>query len=292
MKKYGKIILGLFSMLLAFTACNSPMDENPVYQTPTTFVLNEPALADQYIELTPTGTVNLTCSQPDYGYAAVASYYVQVSLTEDFAKFVEVNADPLTSCDLHVSSAEVAQGICKLRGVTSEDNYTDEPARVVYFRLRACIPAVQGSDILSNVVKLNNVKGYFALKVPGYIYMVGKPEGWAGPTAANKEHYADWRLFESEDAIGSKIYTGTFEVPAEQFILRFYTALTGWDADSYGTQADDSSVNIALDDTGVYIGGIVKGKGAFQIPDWKGGKVKMTVDMSNPAKMKVTFKKL
>lgn len=292
MKKFGKIILGLFGTLLAFTACNSPMDENPVYQTPTTFVLNEPALADQYIELTPTSTVNLTCSQPDYGYAAVASYYVQVSLTEDFAKFEEVNADPITKCDMHVSAEEIAQGICKLRGVTSEDNYTDEPAREVYFRLHAKIAAVEGSDILSNVVKMNKVKGYFALKVPGYIYMVGQPEGWSGPTAGNKEHYAEWRLFEADDAIGSKIYSATFDIPADKFQLRFYTALTGWDADAYGIQVEDNPLDIALDASGVYKGALVKGKGSFQLPGWTGGKVQMTVDMSNAGKMTVTFKKL
>ena len=84
MKKFSYIFFSLLALLFT-TSCEEPQDKNPVLQTPTKFVLNNPVMSTQYIELTPTTTVNLSCSQPDYGYSAAASYYAQVSFTEDFA---------------------------------------------------------------------------------------------------------------------------------------------------------------------------------------------------------------
>ena len=74
MKKFSYIFIGLLALLFA-TACEEPQDVNPVLQTPTKFVLNNPVMSTQYIQLTPTSTVNLSCSQPDYGYAAAATTF-------------------------------------------------------------------------------------------------------------------------------------------------------------------------------------------------------------------------
>ena len=120
------------------------------------------------------------------------------------------------------------------------------------------------------------MKGYFALRLPGYIYLVGAPEGWSGPSEDNKAHYEEWKLLESDNAIGSKVYYGEFDVPAGKFQFRFYTALTGWDKDSYGIQDKDEPKEITMTKD-IYDGKIVKGKGSYQISDWPGGKVKMTV---------------
>ena len=285
MKKFNNILFGILGLVLAVVSCDGPETENPVLQSPTQFVLNTPAFANQYVDLQSTEGVNLTCSQPNYGFAAAASYFAQVSLDKSFADFIEID-EVYSSCDMDVNAEAIAQAICKLRGVTSEDDYTDEPARPVYFRLRSQILDLENTDILSHVVCLEKVKGYFALKLPGYIYLVGDPEGWSGPTEGNKDHYNEWRLFESSEAIGSKIYSGVFDIPAGKFMFRFYTALTGWDADSYGIQVDDNPVDIELDADGVYSGDIVKGKGSYNIPTWMGGSVKITVNMNT---MKVKF---
>lgn len=307
MKKINYIFLSIFAMLFAAVSCNSPMDENPRLNEPTKFILNTPATAAEYYELANDMSVNLTWSQPDYGFAAAVTYNVQVALNEDFTtplaegldSYVELEED-FNVCDADVPGEKIAEAICKLRGIVDADSYIDEPARKVYFRVRAHILNYDGSNdeinniarpntiATSNVVALEKVKGYCAVKSPGYIYLVGAPEGWSGPTESNKEHYDAWRLYESKDKIGSKIYSGVFNIPAGQAIFRFYTALTGWDADSYGTQVDDSPIDIALTDD-IYSGTLVKGKGSFSIPDWTGGSLKITVNMSNPAKMTVKF---
>ncbi len=290
MKKLSYILFSLLGMVLATTSCTGPEEENPVLQTPTKFVLNTPAAANQYVDLgydKENGTVNFTCSQPDYGFAGSVTYTMQVSLDESFAEYEELG-ESYSSCNMNVKGSEIAQAICKLRGIEDEDGYTDEPARKVFFRTKAQILNLENTVILSNIVAMEKVKGYFALRLPGYIYLVGAPEGWTGPTEANKEHYSAWRLYESKNAIGSKVYSAVFDIPAGNFQFRFYTALTGWDTDSYGVQADDNPKEIELVDN-IYSGELVKGKGSYQVTDWGGGQVKITVNMADASKMSVKF---
>lgn len=281
----------LFACLVAVLGFSSCEDTDPQYQNPTKFVLNTPALANQLYELSADGTIDLSWSQPDYGYAATAAYYVQVSLDGTDSTFVECGTK-YVKCYAQVKASEVAEAICKLRGIESEDDYTDEPARKVYFRVRALIDGIEGSEILSNVIALNQVKEYCAIQSPGYIYLIGNVGGWTGPDAANADALAKWRLFESETAIGSKIYSGVFDMPpsstmlddlgnVQGLIFRFYTELTGWDGGaSVGMQAEDNPVAIQLVD-GMYNGTLVApGKGSVQILDWAGGSMKITVNLS------------
>ena len=267
--------------VVGLTGCSE--DTDPQYHNPTKFELNTPALQDQYYELTEGGQFHLYCSQPDYGYSAIAQYSVEVSRTEDFATFKTlVNKTP-TKADMVYDDADLAVSLCELDGLTKDDadkadEYNARPASRVYFRAVCELSGVEGSRIVSNVVYLDKVKGYFAVPVPGFIYLVGQPEGWAGPTAGNAAHYEPWKLKEADNAIGSKIYSGVFDIPAGQAMFRFYTALTGWDADSYGSQADDSPIDVAFAD-GVYEGPIVKGKGSFNFPDWAGGQMTIVVNL-------------
>ncbi len=276
MKKIS-ILFACLVAVLTFNSCKE--DTEPQYNNPTKFTLNTPALAAQYYELTEDGTIDLSWSQPNYGYAAPAVYKVSVSLLEDFSENMELTSE-YKKCYAQIPGSEIAEAICKLRGITSEEEYTDEPARAVYFRVSAKINGIENSEILSNVIKIDQIKEYCAIQSPGFIYLVGAPSGWTGPDAGAAGHYADFRLFESANAIGSKVYTGIFDIPAGQAMFRFYTALTGWDADSYGSQADDSPIDCALDG-GIYNGPIVKGKGSFNFPDWQGGSMKITVNMNN-----------
>ncbi|MBR5743871.1 MAG: hypothetical protein IKX94_00925 [Muribaculaceae bacterium] len=189
---------------------------------------------------------------------------------------------------MQIRQSDLALAICKLLGVESADDFDPDAVRTIYFRAKAQLEGIESSQITSNVVSLNKVRSYYAIQEPGFIYLVGAPEGWAGPTESAAAHYADWRLFESKNAIGSKIYSAVFDIPAGKAMFRFYTALTGWDADSYGTQVEDSPIDVAMVD-GVYSGPMVKGKGSYNIPDWEGGSMKITVNMSNEKAMMVTF---
>lgn len=280
------IILAMAALAVGFSSCEE--DRDPVLQSPTTFVLNQPEMADQYINLTPGEVLELSCTQPDYGYAAVADYSAEMSLSADFAESRPLEALSPNSARIQIKQDAIATALCELNGFDSEDNYQDLGPQQIFFRAICEIKGVEGTRIVSNVVSYNHVKGYFAIPTPGFIYLVGQPEGWAGPTESNAAHYADWRLFEPANAIGSKVYSGVFDIPAGSAMFRFYTALGGWDANSFGSQADDNPIDYEFVD-GKFEGTAVAGKGSYNFPNWQGGEMTITVDMSDMGNIKVTM---
>lgn len=280
----------------ALTSCEA--DKDPVYHAPTegSFTLYAPAMQDLYIELTEENTLELTTSgQPDYGYSAVAVYGAQMALSNDFSnpdKVYDLVPTNENLSKITLKQEDIAQGICELLGLDSEETYSTMfpdgfKSMPVYFRASCHLEGVEGSEVVSNVVSYNNILPYFAVSSPGYIYLVGNPEGWAGPNPENASHYASWRLFEPENAIGSKIYSGVFDLPAAP-MFRFYTALTGWDDDSYGCQVDDNPIDFELVD-GSFNHELIKGKGSYSFPDFPGGTVTIVVDMSTESAMTVTI---
>ncbi len=284
MKKLS-IFLAMAAVALGFSSCEE--DRDPVYQNPTTFVANTPEMAAQYIALTAGENLELTCSQPDYGYSAVCQYSAEVSLTADFAEYKELEAVDASQARIQLKQDAIATAMCELHGFTAE-TYVDNGPEVIYLRAVCQVKGIESSLIKSNVVSYNQVQGYFAIPTPGFIYLVGQPEGWAGPTEGNAAHYAEWRLFESKGAIGSKIYHGVFNVNAGEAMFRFYSALTGWDADSYGSQVDDNPIEFDYA-AGTFETEIIKGKGAFSFPNWPGGEMTISVDMSDPDNMRLTI---
>lgn len=261
---------------MAFTSCKQ--DTQPRLQEPTEFVLNRPALADNLYVLTADNSIELTWSQPDYGMGVVANYEVQISYTEDFAEFATIEGI-FTSCDSFVSGELFALAMCELSGYESEADFSNEP-REVYIRVKSFIPGAEYATIYSNVIKLNAVQPYFAVKLPDNIWIVGACQGWSIGAS---------EMMLTETAVESRIYTGTFYINAGEFQFRFYNQLGSWDAWSIGAQDADNPVDIAFTD-GLYEGpcfvggdGDAKGKGSWQVADWAGGNVKMTVDLNSKA---------
>lgn len=295
MKKISLIFASIVAML-SMSSCEE--DTYPRLEpdsiAPEQDILNTPATADMYYNLQETETINLTCRQPEYGFSALTTYKVQVSLSPEF-KSVAMNEDgetaapeyveltsAFTTTSMHVPCSEIAEAICALRGISSEEGYTEEDARPLYIRLRAFIAqAEEETSVISNIISLKAVKSYFAVRLPGYIWLIGEPQGW------DINGKAEWRLFESSDAIDSKVYHGTFDIPGI-FRFRFYTAVGDWESNSIGAQVEDNPVIIELKN-GVYTGAAVAGKGAWEVADWGGGKVSMTVDLNN---MTVTFEQV
>lgn len=116
------------------------------------------------------------------------------------------------------------------------------------------------------------------------IYLVGAPEGWIGPDAANAAHYMGFKLY---DFNGDGVYNGLFGAGAGQFQFRFYRELSGWDnGASMGSQSEDNPVDISMAG-GSYSGAYVApGKGSWQYGAWEGGYFKVSVDTKNTS---VTF---
>ena len=78
MKHRNKIAVMLLAGLsFVFASCDDDRNSNPTLQNPTKFVLNTPAYAESAVyDLENSSSVELTCSQPDYGFTAATVYSV------------------------------------------------------------------------------------------------------------------------------------------------------------------------------------------------------------------------
>lgn len=290
MKKISLFLVAL-AAVLSLASCEDEKKPKFHEASSDSFEVYEPAFQNQYYELTSTGTFEIVCkSAPDYGAPMGPTVYgAQVSLDPSFSTYEEIKAENSAS-RVMLRDEDLAIAICKLKGLTKDDaGYVFTSTLPVYLKATCSIEAIANSKVVSkNYCTLNKVMPYFAIPSPNFIYLVGAPEGWKGPSAAEADHYSAWRLFEKDDEIGSNIYYGTFQINAGDAMFRFYTALTGWDNDSYGSQADDNPVEEVLDSnfSGTYE--LVKGKGSFSFPDWPGGLMTIRVDMNAPMSVSVS----
>lgn len=119
-----------------FTACDDDNDSNPTLKSPTSFVLNTPAIANSHIELANSGKIIVTCSQPDYGFPASTDYSLEASLNADMSDaFEAVSAQK--SAVLGIDAASLAASLTdklKSKGKVEADFPIDVK---VYLRAKA-----------------------------------------------------------------------------------------------------------------------------------------------------------
>lgn len=296
MKKIS-ILMGALALAGGFASCSD--DDTPALNTPESFVLNTPPMADQYYELAPGGTIALSCSQPDYGFVAAATYGVEMSLDKSEDNVYAIESNTPSQAAFTINQEAVAMGFCKLNGIETVDQWNElNPGYApIYIRATAQLNKGGVGLVKSNWIELKNVKPYFAVPAPGFIYLVGTPSEW---NMQLTETLKNWRLYEDDKAIGSKIYTGVFNIPAGDVLFRFYTELDGnWDTFSYGPAnnhngdavASDGAFNITCEFNadGEFTDGIKATKDNFHFPNWDGGQVTIIVDMSKEDAMTVTM---
>lgn len=189
-----KILLSfaVAAVALGFSSCKETWDDNPTLKTHEGVIvahfLNNPVMADQPIMLTTgnrNGTFSLTANQPDFGYAANASYRVQVSLTEDFAEMREIDQTFMNASYINPLNERVAAAIEELSGVQSEADLP-LPYQPVYMRVISYI-AQSPDDTMyqSNVVSFKSVSAdwlaIWVADVPVEIYLRGGMNDWGTP---------------------------------------------------------------------------------------------------------------
>ena len=185
MKNIIKSALLVVMSLTLMTACSDDNDSNPSIQTPTEFKLNTPALENTPIDLANSSKIILTCSQPNYGYTASVQYTVQVATDENMTDAVELS-ETSNSAKVEIDANLLASTLTNIyvqKGKTEADFPMDVKA---YFRLKANIVTsngnvVEGTEILSNVVSLNNIHLLFSLpavNLPKNVYVTGSFCDW------------------------------------------------------------------------------------------------------------------
>ena len=119
------------------------------------------------------------------------------------------------------------------------------------------------------------------------IYLIGAPSGW---------DINNGTMYLSETADGTNIYSGVVRVDAGKFGFRFYSQLGSWDANSIGAKnANNDNLDVTFVN-GVFEGDVFQagvncsdGKGNWQVNDWAGGALEITLDLnSNKITMKET----
>lgn len=191
MTKILKSALLLICAVCFFTACSDDNDENPVVKSPTTFHLNTPALAANGIyDLTHSKSIELTCSQPDYGYPAVTRYTVEVATSADMSDARALSGS-YTTAKIEVNAAELASTLTELYLAKGMSEHQFPLTAPVYIRVKAVQTTadnkeIEGTAITSNTIELSKVYFAFSLPpvtVPEKLYLVGSFNKWSWDNA-------------------------------------------------------------------------------------------------------------
>ena len=274
-----KYLLMAVAGLGLFSSCES--DEPSVaiaeYKKPTEFVLNTPQFANGVYDLVNAETVNLTFSQPDYGYAAACDYTVEVAKSEAFAEGeVGTVSTVFHVCDVQIDANEFAVAVCTAFGWETQEEIdaalaaTTDGMVPVYVRVKSKLTntVVADSEIASNVITLNVIP-YFALLpvvMPENVFMIGSFCGGDWAKAAKMA-----KVFNTDNMFWCIRYVDT---AANGGWFKFNTN-NSWDGNQVGfddavhtynsrvdgltvSGADDGSggMNIVVDKAGWYIFGV------------------------------------
>jgi len=240
MRKIYNIII-ILACLTFFWACETDLSDHPVVMQPDSFVLNTPSYVSGVYDLKNTETIQLTCSQPAYGFTAATIYKVLVATKNSFSEFVTLPSS-FNSAKMDVSATEVAVALVGLLGVEDEADFPKDPIPV-YIRLSAEL--TDGSyQVLSNIIELPRVKGYFALDamaMPEEFFIIGNVAGgWNWNSATSMVPvYGNPGKFWAVQYLGKS--------GSDNAEIKFNTA-RAWNGNEFGISADIDAASIALAD--------------------------------------------
>lgn len=252
-------LLALLAVVtLGFTACDTDTDSNPTLDLSHVgegFPLNVPANAENNTyDLANATSLELTCSQPNYGgMPLMVRYYVQVSLTEDFASYKEL-ATSYTKAKMAVDAREINDAMVELFQEANPD--TDYPAtpRPLYIKLRAVIDGTDNmGETYSNVITLPSVLASYQAPEATFetqLYVVGQAIG---------EAWSTWKpvpqIYDMPGCYYTVVYVpeGTgFKWGAYEQDWRGYDRIRNWDDVAGADVSASSDGNIVFANGGWY----------------------------------------
>lgn len=252
-------LLALLAVVtLGFTACETDTDSNPTLDLSHVdegFPLNVPANAENNTyDLANATSLELTCSQPNYGgMPLMVRYYVQVSLTEDFASYKEL-ATSYTTAKMAVDAREINAAMVELFQEANPD--TDYPAtpRPLYIKLRAVIDGTDNmGETYSNVIALPSVLASYQAPEATFetqLYVVGQAIG---------EAWSTWKpvpqIYDMPGCYYTVVYVpeGTgFKWGAYEQDWRGYDRIRNWDDVAGADVSASSDGNIVFANGGWY----------------------------------------
>jgi len=205
MKKIN-IFASMLLALVAFSACSTDRDENPVLQIPTngSFVLYAPGITANTIDLDNSQSLTFKVDQPNYGYTAHITYMMEFAASENGSSWSTwqmtdtSNENPLA---ITVPTSEIAgaitNGLVELGRSESEFPLTAK----VKARVRAYLNGMEDTTtVYSQEVQFTATTSYVLPPVPALLfYMVGALPGWSAEGALTALFYPE----------GGDVYTYT-----------------------------------------------------------------------------------
>ena len=144
--KYPAIAL---ASLALFAACDDDDDDNPSIAPASEFVFNTPAFLNTTVDLALSDSLELSWSQPNWGFPLSANYNVEISTTGNFTtSYAEAQADEsgktvadyyaldgTNSCFHKVAGKDIDRAIVALSGWESEGDVPEK--QDIYIRVTA-----------------------------------------------------------------------------------------------------------------------------------------------------------
>ncbi len=227
----------MLTALVAFTACSTDRDENPVLTIPAdgSFALYAPGITANTIDLDNSSSLTFKADQPNYGYTAHITYLMEFAASEDGSNWSAWQATETSNDDplaITVPTNEIAgaitSGLVELGRSEAEFPLTAK----VKARVHAFLPSlVDTTSVYSQEVQFTATTSYVLPPVPNLkFYMVGAQPGWSAEAALTA-------LFFPE---GGDVYTYTTQFAGDGNLKIWAEEDLGIWANAYCCETDGS----------------------------------------------------
>ncbi len=262
MKKKIYSISWLWAVLamvtFGFTACGEDDDDNPTLDLSHVeegFVLNVPANAENNTyDLVNSTSLELTCSQPNYGGVPYAvRYYVQVSLDSDFSDYIELSTS-YTSAKMDVDASEINDAMVELYQNANPDTDYPAEARALYVKLRAILANTDNlGETYSNQITLPSVLASYQAPAAEFVeqlYVCG---------SSIQDAWSSWKVVPPIYGVSGEYYTMIYCGAGDSFKWgtyeqdwRGYTRLTAINDEAGAGVSSNDDDNIVIGTAGWY----------------------------------------
>lgn len=260
------LMLPALILPLMFTSCEKDDDSNPTLDLSHLsdgFVLNTPAnAANNTYDLAAANSVELTCTQPNYGTGVPYStrYYVQVSIDPKFAEG-DANAamselsTSYTSAKMDVIASEINDSVVALFQKANPDTSVPDDMPI-YIRLRAKLnlSSKDLGETYSNVITLPHVKATFVQPdavFPQQLYVIG---------SSIQTAWKSWKPVQKAWGVSGQYYTvvyvpanGAFQWGTANNDYRGYSRLTAINDKAGAGVSEGENSNIVFANGGWYL---------------------------------------
>lgn len=218
---FKTMLLPALVLPLMLVSCDDDRDSNPtldVSHASDGFVLNVPSnAANNTYDLASATSLELTCSQPNYGGVPyVTRYYVQVSIDPAFltdpanTPYKELTTY-YTTAKMEVSAEELNDSIVQLYKDANPDLNYPTATRPVYIRLRALLDNTLNGESYSNIITLPSVLASYVAPpatLADQLYICG---------SSIQNAWADWKVVAPVYGLEGKYYTMAYFTAGAQF---------------------------------------------------------------------------